>query len=100
MCSEKTKHLWYKYYGLFVKMYITSQRSYLSQINTRQTSFEAYFVSKRKSRDSSAPIIRDSDLKKNAIFSWHLYRKCFVVSLDIDGFTFIARAQKCQSECF
>ena len=36
-------------------MYITSQRSYLSQINTRQTSFEAYFDSKRKSRDYSAP---------------------------------------------
>ncbi|KAK2188499.1 hypothetical protein NP493_130g01014 [Ridgeia piscesae] len=55
MCSEKTKHLWYKYFGLFVSMYITSQQSYLSQINTRQTSFEAYFHSKRKSRDSSAP---------------------------------------------
>ena len=23
MCSEKIKHLWYKYYGLFVRMYIT-----------------------------------------------------------------------------
>jgi len=34
-------------------MYITSQQSYLSKINTRQTSFEAYFDSKRKSRDSS-----------------------------------------------
>ncbi|KAK2191595.1 hypothetical protein NP493_50g02058 [Ridgeia piscesae] len=55
MCSEKTNHLWYKYYGLFVKMYTTFQQSYLSQINTRQTSFEAYFDSKRKSRDSSAP---------------------------------------------
>ena len=55
MCIEKTKHLWYEYYGLFVRMYITSQQSYLSQINTRQTSFEAYFDSKRKSRDSSAP---------------------------------------------
>ncbi|KAK2170916.1 hypothetical protein NP493_1123g01001 [Ridgeia piscesae] len=54
MCSEKTMHLWYKYYRLFVRMYITSQQSYLSQIDTRQTSFEAYFDSKRKSRDSSA----------------------------------------------
>ena len=36
-------------------MYITSQQSYLSQINTRQTIIEAYFDSKRKSRDSSAP---------------------------------------------
>ncbi|KAK2154460.1 hypothetical protein NP493_2183g00006 [Ridgeia piscesae] len=55
MCSERTKHLWYKYYGLFVRMCITSQQSYLSQINTRQTCFEAHFDSKRKSRDSSAP---------------------------------------------
>ncbi|KAK2187974.1 hypothetical protein NP493_148g04036 [Ridgeia piscesae] len=55
MCSERTKHLRYKYYGLFVRMYITSQQSYLSQINTRQTSFEACFDSKRKSRDYSAP---------------------------------------------
>ena len=31
---------------------------------------------------------------------WHLYRKCFVVSLDIDDFTFIAHAQKRQSEKF
>ncbi|KAK2179647.1 hypothetical protein NP493_478g02005 [Ridgeia piscesae] len=38
-----------------VWMYITSQQSYMSQINTRQTSFEAYFDSKRKSRDCSAP---------------------------------------------
>ena len=29
---------------------------------------------------------------------WHLYRKCFVVSLDIDDFTFIAHAQKRQTE--
>ena len=36
-------------------MYITSQQNYLSQINTRQTSFDAYFDSKRYSRDSSAP---------------------------------------------
>ena len=38
-----------------VTMYITSQQSCLSQINTRQTSFEACFDSKRKSRDYSAP---------------------------------------------
>ena len=55
MCSEKTKHLWHKYYGLFVRMYIIFQQSYLSQINTMQTSFEVYFDSKRKSRDCSAP---------------------------------------------
>ncbi|KAK2165743.1 hypothetical protein NP493_1351g01052 [Ridgeia piscesae] len=55
MCNEKTKHLWYKYYALFVRMYITSQQSYLSQIKMRQIRFEAYFASKRKSRDSSAP---------------------------------------------
>ncbi|KAK2194059.1 hypothetical protein NP493_3g10016 [Ridgeia piscesae] len=55
MCSERTKHLWYKYYGLFVRMYITSQQTYLSQINTRQTSFEACFDRKHKSRDCSAP---------------------------------------------
>ena len=55
MTCEKTKHLWYKYYGLFVRMYIASQQSYLSQINTRQTGFEAYFDSKCKPRESSAP---------------------------------------------
>ena len=36
-------------------VYITSLNIYLSQINTRQTSFEACFDSKRKSRDCSAP---------------------------------------------
>jgi len=51
--SERTKHLWHKYHGLFLTMYIISQRSYLSQINMRQTSFEAYFDSRRKSRDCS-----------------------------------------------
>ncbi|KAK2192842.1 hypothetical protein NP493_21g01035 [Ridgeia piscesae] len=51
MCSEKTKHLWYKYYGLFVRMYITSQQSYLSQINTRQTSFEAFRLTFLRMRD-------------------------------------------------
>ena len=94
MCSEKTKHLWYKYYGLFVRMYITSQQSYLSQINTRQTSFEAYFDSKRKSRDVF--YCAERHLKKlfTVIItgkltnsSWHLYRKCFVVSLDADTST-------------
>ncbi|KAK2177348.1 hypothetical protein NP493_604g01044 [Ridgeia piscesae] len=54
MCSERTKHFRYKYYRLFVKMYITSQQSYLSQGVTRQTSFEACFYSKRKSRECSA----------------------------------------------
>ena len=34
------------------------------------------------------------------ISPWHLYRKSFVVSLDIDDFTFIAHAQKRQSERF
>jgi len=43
MCSEKTKHVWYKYYGLFVRMYLTCQQSYLSHINTRQKSIEAFF---------------------------------------------------------
>ena len=55
MCSERTKHLWYKYYEMFFRMYITSQQNYLSQINSRQTSFEACFDSKRKSRGCSAP---------------------------------------------
>ena len=32
--------------------------------------------------------------------SWHLYQKCFVVSLDIDDFTFIAHAQKRRSKRF
>ena len=35
--------------------YTTLQQSYLPQINNKQTSFEAYFDSKRKSRDVSAP---------------------------------------------
>ena len=30
---------------------------------------------------------------------WHLYRKCFVVSLHNDGFTFIAHAQKRPEKC-
>ncbi|KAK2191575.1 hypothetical protein NP493_51g05078 [Ridgeia piscesae] len=51
---QRNVHLWYKYYGLFVRMYITSLQSYLSQINTRQTRFEACFDSKRKSRDCNA----------------------------------------------
>ena len=55
MCSEVTKHVWYKYYGLFVRMYLTSQQIYLSQINTRQTSFEACLDSKRKPRDCCSP---------------------------------------------
>ena len=55
ICSERTMHLWYKYYGLFVRMYINSLQSYLSQINTWQTSFEAWFDSKRQPRDCSAP---------------------------------------------
>ena len=55
MCSERTKHVWYKYYGLFFRVYITSQEINLSHINTRQTSFEACFDSKLKSRDCSAP---------------------------------------------
>ena len=28
--SERTKHLWYKYYGLFVRMYITSQQLFVA----------------------------------------------------------------------
>ena len=55
MYSERTMQLWYKYYGLFVRLYITSQQRYLLQINARQTSFEAWFDSKHKSRDCSAP---------------------------------------------
>ena len=53
MCSETTKHLWYKIPRAV--RYITSQQSYLSQINTRKTSFEACFDSKRKSHNCSAP---------------------------------------------
>ncbi|KAK2179703.1 hypothetical protein NP493_477g04062 [Ridgeia piscesae] len=55
MCSERTMHLLYECYGLFVRTYITSQQSYLSQINTRLTCFEARFDRKHKSRDCSAP---------------------------------------------
>ena len=29
---------------------------------------------------------------------WHLYQKCFIVSLHIDDFTFITHAQKRKSE--
>ncbi|KAK2169701.1 hypothetical protein NP493_1178g00037 [Ridgeia piscesae] len=55
MCSEMTKHLWYKYHWLFVRVYITSQQSYLSQVNMRQTSFDACFDSRCKQRDCSGP---------------------------------------------
>ena len=55
ICSEMTKHVWHKYYRLFVMVYITSQQKYLSQINTRQTSFEAYLDRKRKWRHCCAP---------------------------------------------
>jgi len=68
MCGERTKHLWHKYHGFFFNMNITSQRSYLSQINTRQTSFEACFDSKRKSRDSSAPLSVTVIYKKRNIY--------------------------------
>ena len=50
ICSETTKYIWYKYYCLFVGMHII----YL-QINTRQTSVDACFDSKPKSRDCMAP---------------------------------------------
>ena len=53
--QRKDNHLWHRYHGLFVRMYITFHQSYLSQIITRQTSFEAYLDSKRKSCDCSAP---------------------------------------------
>ena len=56
MCSKiRTKHLWYKYDGLLVSMYIISLQCYLSQIYMRKTSFEACFDSKRKSCDCSVP---------------------------------------------
>ena len=43
MCSEATKQLWYIYHVLLVVKYINSQQSYLLQIKTKQTSFEACF---------------------------------------------------------
>ena len=55
ICSEMTKHVWYKYYGLFVRMYIKSQQIYLPQMNTRQTRLQACFDREHKSRDCSAP---------------------------------------------
>ena len=51
------------------RMYITSQQSYMSQINTRQTSFEAYFDSKRKSRDCS-PWQWFIKKKRNMLLHW------------------------------
>ena len=48
---EQTQYLWHTYHVLLVRMYINSQQSYLSQIDTRQTSVEAYFDSNSKSRD-------------------------------------------------
>ncbi|KAK2185024.1 hypothetical protein NP493_247g01156 [Ridgeia piscesae] len=42
--KDKAFILWYKYYGLFVRMYITSQQSYLLQINTRQTSLRHMLI--------------------------------------------------------
>ena len=55
-CAAKGQSIYgIQYYGLFVRMYITFQKSYLPQSNTTQMSFEVYFDSKRKSRHSSAP---------------------------------------------
>ena len=34
-CGERTMHLWYKYYGLFVRMYKTSLQSYFLQSDPR-----------------------------------------------------------------
>ena len=48
-------NVWHKYQGLFVRMYVTYQQSYLSKIKTRQTSLEAYSESTCKSRGCSAP---------------------------------------------
>ena len=118
--SDTTRHFRYKCYGLFVRKYITSLQSYLSLINTTQTSFDAFFDSIRKSRDSSASqSLTVIYFKKNVISyyierhfkklftviitgelvngTWHLYRKYFVVSLDIDDLSFIAHAYKRQS---
>ena len=44
MGIERTMHLWYNYYGLFIRMHVTSLQSYLSQINSRQTSFEHVLI--------------------------------------------------------
>ena len=60
------------------RIIITFQQSYLSQINTRQTSVEACFEIKSKSREQ--PVV---------FIPWVLY-----VSLHIGDFTFIAHAQK------
>ena len=84
-------------------MYITSQQSYLSQTNTRQTGFEASFgfitnvtfhCIERYIKQMFTVIIT-GELTNSP---WPLYRKCFVVSLNTDDFTFIAHAQKRQSE--
>ncbi|KAK2178125.1 hypothetical protein NP493_561g01009 [Ridgeia piscesae] len=55
MCSERTMNLWYIYTTGCSLGYIYLFVKYSFQINTRQTSFEAWFDSKRKSRDYSAP---------------------------------------------
>ena len=119
MCSEKTKHLWYKYYGLFVRMYITSQQSYLSQINTRGKQLLRHILIASVNHVTVVchnpwqwfiqnvilycierhftklfTVITTGELTNS---SWHLYQKCFVVLLDIDDFTFIAHAQKLES---
>ena len=121
MCNEKTKHLWYKYYGLFVRIYVTSQQNYLSQINTYKQVLRHILMASV----NHVIVVRHNPwqwLIKNVIFycierhfkqlftvnftgeltnrSWYLYRKCFVVPLQIDDFTFIAHAQKSQSERF
>ena len=114
MCSEMTMLLWYKYYRLFVRMYINSLESYLSQINTRQTSFEACFDRRVNHvtlmRHKSVTVIKTNvrcyyiEIHFKQLFtviitgeltnsSWHLYKTCFVVSLDIDDYTFIAHVQ-------
>ena len=100
-------------------MYITFQQSYLLHINMTQTSFEACFDSKLKSRDCRAPQ-SVTVIYTNVIFycieqhfkqlftviiteeltnsSWRLYKECIVFLLHIDEFTLIAHVQKRQLE--
>ena len=58
MCSERTKHLQYKYYGLSVKMFLTSQESYLSHINMSKQILKHVLIA------SVNHVGRDSDLNK------------------------------------
>ena len=120
MCSETTKHLWYTYHGLFVRCIkplskvicrkLTRGKQVLRHISiasvnhvtlVRQNPWQLFFflnvlfycIDRHFKKLLTVTITG-----KLTNSSWYLYRKCFVVLLDMDDFIFIAHAQERQSE--